>query len=62
MATIVRSISADAAQQPHRDLLARVMPLELRGHDEEAVGTHERGEHARSARERGGHELATHAP
>ena len=51
----------EVAQQPHLDLGAGVVALERGGHDEQAVGAHERGEHAGAARERRGDEPAADA-
>ena len=42
----------EVAQQPHLDLLARVVALERGRHDEQPVGAHERCQHARAARQR----------
>ena len=53
---------AELAQQPHLDLLARVVALERGGHHEQAVGAHERGQHPGPARERRGHQLAADPP
>ena len=53
---------AHAAQERDVDLLAGVVALEPGGHDEQAVGAHERGEHAGAARQRRGHELAADPP
>ena len=58
IATIVRSISPSAAQQLDLDLLAGVVALEAGGDDQQAVGAHQRGQHAGAARERRGHERA----
>ena len=41
---------AHAPQQRDLDLVAGVMALEARRHDEQAVGAHQRGEHAGAAR------------
>ena len=62
MATIVRSISPTPAQQPHVDLGPGVVALEAGRDDEQAVGAHERGEHARAARQRRRDEVAADAP
>ena len=60
-ATIVRSISPTPRRSATSTVLARVVALEPGGHDEQAVGAHERGEHAGAARQRRRHELAADA-
>ena len=40
----------EVAQQPHLDLRAGIVALERRGHEEQAVGAHQRGEDAGAAR------------
>ncbi len=45
---------AQSAQQLDPDPLARVMSLHTGRNDEQPVGAHERGQHARAARQRGG--------
>ena len=52
MATIVRVDLVDGAQQRHLDLGAGVVALHLGGDDEQPVGAHQRGEHARAPRQR----------
>ena len=47
IATIVRSISATPRSSATSTSVAGVMALDAGGHDEQPVGAHERGEHAR---------------
>ena len=46
------------AQQLDLDLLAGVVALHPGRHDQQAVGAHQRGQHAGAARQRGRHDLA----